>query len=66
MTANWDLNHLLGYLATWSAVKEFRTRTANDPLKAVAEKLREVWGQEDVNPLPGRCNQGGNHQTKRR
>ena len=51
MTANWDLNHLLGYLATWSAVKEFRARTSSDPLKVVEEELREVWGQEDVKTI---------------
>lgn len=48
MTANWDLDHLLGYLATWSAVKEFRARTSNDPLKAAEDELRKVWERSEV------------------
>lgn len=51
MTANWDMNHVLGYLATWSAVKEFRAQTASDPLKATEEELREVWEQDEVKTI---------------
>lgn len=51
MTANWGLNHMLGYLATWSAVKEFRSQTASDPLKVVGAELQEVWGQEDLKTI---------------
>lgn len=48
MTATWELDRLLGYLATWSAVKEFRAQTSRDPLAAVVKELREVWGQEEM------------------
>lgn len=51
MTANWDLQHLLGYLATWSAVKEFRARTADNPLKGAEAELRAVWEQEEVKSI---------------
>ncbi len=51
MTANWGMSHLLGYLATWSAVKEFRSQTASDPLKVVGAELQEVWGQEDLKTI---------------
>jgi len=40
----WDLPRLLGYFATWSAVKEFRRRTGNDPLPEVAGELARAWG----------------------
>lgn len=51
MTANWGVNHLMGYLATWSAVKEYRLQTANDPLKDVEAELQEVWGQENLKSI---------------
>ena len=51
MKANWGINHLMGYLATWSAVKEFRARTANDPLKDVEAELQGEWGQEEEKPI---------------
>jgi len=40
----WDLPRLLGYLATWSAVKEYRRRTGSDPLPEVAGALARAWG----------------------
>jgi len=51
MTADWELNHLLGYLATWSAVKQFRAQTDADPLHVVKEELRTAWGPEKVKTI---------------
>ena len=45
MTALWGLDHLTGYLSTWSAVKEFKARTGEDPLTRVAAELRAAWGE---------------------
>jgi SAM-dependent methyltransferase len=44
MTFDWSLDHLLGYLETWSAVKAFRQGTGNDPLALVDVELRTAWG----------------------
>jgi SAM-dependent methyltransferase len=44
MKAQWRLEHLLGYLTTWSAVKEYQTRVGEDPLKLVAADLTGAWG----------------------
>lgn len=46
MTANWDFGHLLGYLATWSAVKEYKLRKGEDPLQPVEADLRRAWGED--------------------
>ncbi len=44
MTAHWPMEHVLGYLTTWSAVKEYREKTGENPLDMIAEELRAVWG----------------------
>ncbi len=44
MTAEWHFDHLIGYLSTWSAVKEYTVRTGNDAILSVAEELRDAWG----------------------
>lgn len=48
MRDEWPLAHLMGYLATWSAVKEYRERYGSDPLAGVAEELRTAWGDPDM------------------
>ena len=44
MEADWDLEHLTGYLGTWSAVKEYRRQQGNDPLALLAGELAALWG----------------------
>ncbi len=44
MTAEWNLDQLLGYFSTWSALKRYREATGSDPLPALRETLAEVWG----------------------
>lgn len=48
MTANWSIERFLGYLATWSAVKEYRARTGEDPLRGASEELGAAWGQDEL------------------
>lgn len=45
MTAEWDLDHLLGYLASWSAVAACRAATGREPLAGYEPELRIAWGQ---------------------
>src|SRR6478672_8341336 len=40
MQARWTLEHLAGYLSTWSAVLRARTATGQDPVAGVLELLR--------------------------
>ncbi|HEX9079002.1 MAG TPA: class I SAM-dependent methyltransferase [Desulfuromonadaceae bacterium] len=44
MEIEWDLEHLTGYLGTWSAVKEYRQRQGSDPIAPLADELRPLWG----------------------
>ena len=42
--AHWDLDRLLGYIATWSACQRYRQATGRDPLKMVQDELVAAWG----------------------
>ncbi|MBI1920159.1 MAG: methyltransferase domain-containing protein [Geobacter sp.] len=44
MRKEWQLERLVGYIGTWSAVKEYRRKHGVDPVAAVAAKLRNAWG----------------------
>jgi len=44
MTAFWNLEHLFGYLRTWSATQRFMAAKSTDPLDQIRDKLRSVWG----------------------
>lgn len=43
LETDWDLEQVLGYLATWSAVQRFRDRVGHDPLPALRTQLEPVW-----------------------
>ena len=44
LEGDWDLEQVMGYLATWSAVQRCRDRTGADPLPALHEELTPLWG----------------------
>ena len=44
MTAHWNLEHLVGYLETWSSTQRFIAATGVDPLEQIGDELRTVWG----------------------
>jgi hypothetical protein len=44
MHADWTLDHVAGYLSTWSAVRRVRVQTGADPVPGVIESLRGAWG----------------------
>ena len=44
MKAQWNLDHLLGYLGTWSATQRFIAATGADPLKEISDQLHNAWG----------------------
>jgi SAM-dependent methyltransferase len=47
MTADWKVEHLLGYLRTWSATQRFMAANQTDPLKDVEKELRSAWGDAE-------------------
>jgi SAM-dependent methyltransferase len=40
---DWDLDQVMGYLATWSAVQRYKDTAGADPLPAVREELAPLW-----------------------
>ena len=44
MTAQWNLDHLVGYLGTWSSTQRFIAETDGDPLEQINDELRTGWG----------------------
>jgi SAM-dependent methyltransferase len=47
MVAEWNVEHLVGYLRTWSATQRFMATERRDPLVEVEEELRAAWGETD-------------------
>lgn len=44
MSADWDLNALIGYLKTWSAVQAYKNKNNQDPLVDLQNQLTPIWG----------------------
>jgi len=44
MIAQWNPEHLLGYLRSWSATQRFIAANRRDPLEEIADDLRVAWG----------------------
>jgi ubiquinone/menaquinone biosynthesis C-methylase UbiE len=39
----WDIEHLLGYLSTWSSVKTFIQKNGYNPINAIKDDLYKIW-----------------------
>lgn len=44
MSAEWDLPRLLGYMNTWSAVRQYEKEHGTNPIGLVAAELSRGWG----------------------
>jgi SAM-dependent methyltransferase len=44
MRSDWDAASMLGYIATWSAVRRYRARTGRDALGLLSAPLAAAWG----------------------
>lgn len=47
MTADWSLKELLGYVDTWSAVRNAEASLGREPYERFAAALGEAWGDPD-------------------
>jgi SAM-dependent methyltransferase len=47
-TLQWDLEHLLGYLNTWSAVKHFTKHHNYNPVELLRKPLEQFWTQKQI------------------
>ena len=48
---NWTLEHLIGYLGTWSAVKHYIKQNGNDPVALIRHDLADAWQQADTRTI---------------
>jgi SAM-dependent methyltransferase len=44
MTAEWDVDDMLGYLRTWSACQSYLGEHGEDPVALIEDELRTAWG----------------------
>jgi SAM-dependent methyltransferase len=47
MIAQWHLEHLVGYLRSWSATQRFIAANERDPVTEIDENLRDAWGDAE-------------------
>ena len=47
MVTVWNVEHLLGYLRTWSATQRFIAANNRDPLQSIENELRSEWGKAE-------------------
>ncbi|QDQ28428.1 class I SAM-dependent methyltransferase [Chitinimonas arctica] len=45
MALDWNLDMLLGYLASWSATQRYRDERQHDPLPEIRNRLAAAWGE---------------------
>jgi hypothetical protein len=43
MSVHWKLEHLIGYLRTWSATQRFIAANRRDPLEEIVAELGAAW-----------------------
>jgi len=44
MTVRWSFTQLIGYLRTWSAVRDYQRARGDDPVAALGDELLRAWG----------------------
>jgi SAM-dependent methyltransferase len=47
ITYQWSLEHLIGYLQTWSAVKHYQKKKGSNPVDLIWQDLVRHWGDEE-------------------
>lgn len=45
MNARWNLDHLVGYLRSWSSTQRFIAAKKSDPLEQIMDDLRNAWDE---------------------
>ncbi|MCY1283613.1 malonyl-acyl carrier protein O-methyltransferase BioC [compost metagenome] len=48
LQAQWTLEHLLGYLQSWSAVAEYRAAEGVDPVERLRDEFTRAWGAAET------------------
>jgi SAM-dependent methyltransferase len=48
VVAEWTLEHLMGYLSSWSSTQRFVAATNQNPLDQIANDLEKAWGDLEL------------------
>ncbi|CAL66447.1 class I SAM-dependent methyltransferase [Christiangramia forsetii] len=48
----WDIEHLLGYLRTWSAVNHYEKKNDRNPVSLIEDRLRNTFGKKNKIVFP--------------
>lgn len=51
MSASWSLEHLIGYLGTWSALQAYLRKNGENPLEKLYPELKKAWGGAESLPV---------------
>ncbi|VFJ13436.1 class I SAM-dependent methyltransferase [Candidatus Nitrosocosmicus franklandus] len=51
MTVNWNLDELVSYMQTWSAVKRFSVEKKFNPIDLIMTDLEKLWGKRENKKL---------------
>lgn len=49
--AQWSLDHLHGYLETWSATQKFIRQHGYNPVPEVIERIKAHWVRDEITPI---------------
>ena len=56
MKANWSLEHLIGYLSTWSAMQKYTKDEGQSPLPKFYAEIQQIWGEELTKTITWKIN----------
>jgi ubiquinone/menaquinone biosynthesis C-methylase UbiE len=45
---NWGLEHLIGYLNSWSAVQHYIRKNGENPVDLIEDVLKKAWGEQEI------------------
>jgi SAM-dependent methyltransferase len=48
INVDWTVDHLIGYLSSWSAVQHYIKRNGVDPISSISNRLKDAWGDQPV------------------
>ena len=58
MKADWSLDHLVGYMGTWSALQKYVRQNGSNPLEALYEPFKTAWEMRKRARFAGPCQCG--------
>jgi ubiquinone/menaquinone biosynthesis C-methylase UbiE len=51
LKAEWTLEHLIGYLSTWSALQSYIKKNGSNPLEKEFINIQKAWGDKEIRTI---------------